>query len=126
MTYHGLLDWRLAISYLKVLHDSSYVSGLDGNFSSTELSSWLGLAEKTRNQFIGYFGYKPVQYGLLPGFIASKRKYLVVHPLWDISVPTGVFAEAIAEAGGTLDGYVNTFNLLRRPGWCRKELSGVR
>lgn len=126
MTYHGLLDWRLAISYLKVLHNQSYVSGLDGNFKSPELSGWLDLAEKIRNQFMGYFGYKPVQYGLLPGFIAGKRKYLIVHPLWDVSVPTGVFAEAIANAGGALDGYLNTFNLLRRPGWCRRELSGVR
>ena len=126
MTYHGLLDWRLAISYLKVLHDTSYLSGLDGNFNSPELTGWLSLAEKTRDHFINDFGYAPIKYGMLPGFIANGRRFIVVHPLWNINVPTGVLARAISEAGGSADGYINTFNLLRRPGWCRKELAGIR
>jgi len=126
MTYHGLLDWRLAVSYLKVLHNTSYLSGLDGNFNSPELTGWLSLAEKTRDHFINFFGYTPVKFGALPGFIANNRRFIVVHPLWDIYVPTGVLARAISEAGGSADGYINTFNLLRRPGWCRKELAGIR
>jgi len=125
MTYHGLLDWRLAVSYLKVLHNPSYMAGLDGKFDSPELSDWLTIAEKTRDQFVKYFGYSPVKYGILPGFSANNRKFFVIHPFWDTSVPTGVLAKAIAEAGGTPDGYINTFNLLRRPGWCRRELAGV-
>lgn len=126
MTYHGLLDWRLAVSYLKVLYNASYLAGLDGKFDSPELSGWLPLAEKTRDLFIKYFGYAPARFGMLPGFIANRRRFIVIHPLWDTNVPTGVLARAIAEAGGTPDGYINTFNLLRRPGWCRRELAGVR
>ncbi|MFB0562929.1 MAG: DEAD/DEAH box helicase [Candidatus Lokiarchaeia archaeon] len=126
MTYHGLLDWRLAVSYLKVLYGASYLSGLDGKFDSPELSSWLMLAEKTMSQFAKYFRYSPARFGMLPGFIANRRKFIVTHPLWDTSVPVGVLAQAIVEAGGTPDGYINTFNLLRRPGWCRRELAGVR
>lgn len=126
MTYHGLLDWRLAVSYLKVLYGASYLAGLDEKFDSPELSDWLTLAEKTMDQFVKYFGYTPARFGMLPGFIANRRRFIVTHPLWDTSVPTGILARAIAEAGGMPDGYINTFNLLRRPGWCRRELAGVK
>jgi hypothetical protein len=126
MTYHGLLDWRLAVSYLKILHNPSYLAGLDGNFNSPELAGWLPLAEKTRDHFINYFGYTPARFGLLPGFIVNRRRFIVTHPLWDTNVPTGILAHAISEAGGTIDGYINTFNLLRRPGWCRKDMAGAR
>lgn len=126
MTYHGLLDWRLAVSYLKILYSSSYLAGLDGKFDSPELSGWLPIAEKTRDQFIRYFGYTSARFGILPGFIANKRRFIVIHPLWDSNVPTGILAQAIAESGGRPAGYINSFNLLRRPGWCRRELADVR
>ena len=35
--------------------------------------------------------------------------------------PRGKLAEAIVEAGGDIDGYIDTFNLLRRPGWCHEK-----
>jgi hypothetical protein len=126
MTYHGLLDWRLAVSYLKVLHNPSYLAGLDGNFNTPELTGWLQLAEKVRDNFISFFGYTPARFGILPGFVANGRKFIVTYPLWDTNIPTGVLAQAIANAGGAVDGFINTFNLLRRPGWCRREIAGAR
>jgi len=121
MTYHGLLDWRLAVSYLKALINPNYKAGLDGDFSAPELSGWLETAESLRNSFIKYFNYSSVSWAGIPGFIAGTNKYIIIHPLWDASRATGVFAEAIAEAGGTVDGFLDTFNLLRRPGWCHER-----
>jgi len=124
MTYHGLLDWRLAISYLKALLDSNYKAGLDGNFNPPELEGWIETATTLRDNFISYFrNYQSVMWGMLPGFMAGSRKFLIVHPLWKTQNPSGILAEAIASAGGNIDGYIDTFNLLRRPGWCRTQIS---
>lgn len=124
MTYHGLLDWRLAISYLKTLYDRNYKSGLDGNFNSPELEGWVETATKLRDSFISYFNnYSRETWGRLPGFKASSRKFIIVHPLWKTQNPSGILAEAIAAAGGHVDGYIDTFNLLRRPGWCRTQIA---
>jgi len=46
---------------------------------------------------------------------------IVVHPLWDIRNPKGILMEAIAKAG-TGAKFLDTFNLLRRPGWCYEGL----
>ena len=118
MTYHGLLDWRLAVSYLKLLKDSRYRAGLDGDFTAPELDGWTETAEKLCRAFAECFNYQFVQWAGIPGFIAGNNRFLVVHPLWDTRRATGILAEAVAEAGGAVDGYIDTFNLLRRPGWC--------
>ena len=124
MTYHGLLDWRLAIAYLKILYDPDYQAGLDGDFSCPELSDWRETAARLRDTFISYFNYDPASWNSLPGFKAGARRFLVVHPLWDTRNPSGILADAIVAAGGDVDGCIDTFNLLRRPGSCRTMLTG--
>ncbi len=128
MTYHGLLDWRLAISYLKVMLDRNYRSGLDGNFNTPELEGWVEMAQKLRDSFISYFrDYTAETWGRLPGFMTRSglhvRRFIIVYPLWNTHNPSGILAEAIAAAGGHVDGYIDTFNLLRRPGWCRTQIA---
>ena len=122
MTYHGLLDWRLAISYLKSVFSSDYRAGLDNNFSVPEMHGWIEMATQVRDSFIRYFGYTPVTFGRLPGFVAGSRNFLIVYPLWDTRSPSGLFAEAVADSGNNIHRYINTFNLLRRPGWCRRDI----
>lgn len=121
MTYHGLLDWRLAVSYMKVLANPDYKVGLDGNFSTPELDGWSATAANLRNSFTKCFGYQNSDWVGIPGFIAGNKQFIIVHPLWDKRRATGKLAEAIAEAGGEVDGYIDTFNLLRRPGWCHEH-----
>ena len=123
MTYHGLLDWRLAISYLKAVLSSDYRAGLDNDFSAPEMRGWIELATQVRDSFIRYFGYRPVTFGRLPGFVAGTRNFMIVHPLWDTRSPSGLFAEAVADSGSSIHRYINTFNLLRRPGWCRRDIA---
>lgn len=120
MTYHGLLDWRLAVSYLKALYDRNYSAGLDGNFTGPELDGWLEFAGQLRDSFISYFSYQPVEWEGIPGFVAGRRRFVVVHPLWNTFRASGILARAVAEAGGSVDGFIDTFNLLRRPGWCHE------
>ncbi len=122
MSYHGLLDWRLALSYLKILLDRDYCAGLDGNFSQVELTGWSDMARKVRDNFVSYFNYQPQEWGMLPGFIAGRNRYLVVHPFWDTDRPSGILGDAVRAAGGRIASFFDTFNLLRRPGWFRTQM----
>ncbi len=123
MTYHGLLDWRLAIGYLKALQYPNYRSGLDGKFSTPELEGWTKTATILRDNLIAYFDdYKPATWGGVPGFTVGEKRVLVVHPLWDTRNASGLLADAITAAGGEVYGCINTFNLLRRPAKCRSML----
>ena len=123
MTYHGLLDWRLALAYLKVLQYPNYMVGLDNDFSTPELEGWQETAATLRDNFIAYFDdYQPQTWTVVPGFTAGDRRVLIVHPLWDTANPSGLLADAIAAAGGEVFGFLDTFNLLRRPAKCRSIL----
>ena len=123
MTYHGLLDWRLAMSYLKALQNPQYRAGLDGDFSSPELDGWQRLATVLTDNFVASFGdYHRKTWKGIPGFVAGDRKILTVHPMWDTHDAHGLLAEAIAEAGTEDCCFIDTFNLLRRPTRCRAFL----
>jgi hypothetical protein len=123
MNYHGLLDWRLALAYLRILKDSQYSCGLDGQFMTPELDGWLNSATKESENFASQFGYQPRTWGSLPGFETGAMQVIIVHPLWDTRNQQGILAEAVEDAGSTSIQYIDTFNLLRRPGWCHMELA---
>ncbi|NIA10743.1 MAG: DEAD/DEAH box helicase, partial [Nitrospiraceae bacterium] len=123
MNYHGLLDWRLALAYLRILKYSRYSCGLDGQFTTPELGGWLNSATKESENFASQFNYQPMTWGSLPGFEAGSMRVIIVHPLWDTRNQRGILAEAVEAARGTSIQYIDTFNLLRRPGWCHMELA---
>lgn len=123
MIYHGLLDWRLGLAYLRILRAPNYVCGLDGQFEMPEIKGWLDMAIGERDKFVDQFKYIPQTWGKLPGFESGGNNFIVVHPLWDTVSPRGILAEAIAEAGDPKNTfYIDTFNLFRRPGWCHMQL----
>src|SRR5205823_5061254 len=68
MTYHGLLDWRLGLSVLRLLRSAQTVIGLDGRFDDPELVGWQDFATGRRDAFCESFGGRPLTYGTLPGF----------------------------------------------------------
>lgn len=128
MSYHGLLDWRLAISYVRILLDNGYRAGLDRDFSYPELANWGKTATVLRDSFIKNFGYEQHLWDTLPGFKAGSRVFIVVNPLWDTHNPYGILADSVADVmskTGIEPEFIDTFNLLRRPGWCRQELAKV-
>lgn len=125
MGHHGLLDWRLGISYLKVMVNPNYCCGLDGNFTSPELQEWPQLAEQVCDCFAHIFNYERETWAGLPGIARGDRRIIVVHPLWDTERSPGRIVErAIVDAGGRIEDtfFLDTFDLLRRPSWCKKEL----
>jgi hypothetical protein len=124
MTYHGLLDWRLGISYLKTLLDPNYLAGLDGNFNSPELNGWITNANLLRDRFAGEFGFNSREFGRLPGFEAGDLAVILIHPLWDIMNPQRTLSMATAQAATTspMVRFLDTFNTSRRPGECYRVL----
>lgn len=123
--YHPLLDWRLALSYLRGMMDPEYVCGLDGEFDRhPELRGW---SEKAHALAQGVASMRPrtLRYGLfgagnrIPCIEERtvdgrlERRYAVVHPLWRLD------AASVREFGIVPDGsrlcFVDTFDLERRP-----------
>jgi hypothetical protein len=127
MAYHGLLDWRLGLAYLRILENKNYQCGLNGQFDEPEQVDWLDKAAKMRDNFVSQFphaltAWKATKWGMLPGFEINGTRVIIVHPLWNIQNPEGILKEAFADAGkGTK--CIDTFNLLRRPGWCYMKLN---
>lgn len=134
MPYHGLLDWRLGISLFRVITDSSYTAGADGNFNYPELKGWKELAETLLNSLNeGFFmgaNYKleKTSEGIsyLYDTTVNRKPIFVSYPLWDGVRNTKVLADAVFEVSlkynidlGSDDVItIDTFNLLRRTSNC--------
>lgn len=134
MNYHSLLDWRLGLSMLRVMNDSTFVCGVDGNFNFVELRDWLAFATELRNAFAQSFGFtNTAEMKGLPiiKFGRNQRNVImIVHPFWNLRN----FSEAnwLAEiyneikehtdSNGGKISIIDTFNLHRRPGWCYEKL----
>lgn len=113
---HGLLDWRLGLTYLRGLRNPEYVCGLDGQFDvNMETSDWLELANRYVGELEAYVPGLPIRIAGrlgLPSFPLdgeSRRWAVVVHPLWNrsgLAVRLGI-DEHLA--------FVDTFELARRP-----------
>ena len=124
MQFHGLLDWRLGLSFLRLLFTDGYVCGIDGNFAYPELSNWMELAKTQAERICRAFSspgnsWTPRTFGGLPGFVAGNRPGLLIHPLWHRSKSTGILADAIADAMvvGPNPILADTFNVSRRMSW---------
>ena len=124
MRYHGLLDWRLGLSLIRVLLDRSYLCGLNGSFDdegSPELWGWLSTARARRDGFCQAFdAARPADFGQLPGFVVGRFAVLLFHSLWATGgLAHGLAADAISEAvdhvGADSVRVVDLFNLQRRP-----------
>lgn len=128
MRYHGLLDWRLGVSYLRILKSSKYLCGLDGNFDYPEFKygvskKWTDFAFREAEKYSVSFNGNIHKCGELPCISTKNGKILIVHPLWDIHKPTGILAEAIVECNSP-PRFIDSFNLLRRPSWCHQKVEG--
>ena len=92
--YHGLLDWRLGLSFLRCLLDSDHRVGLDGNFESyPELKDWPELAKQAAQDIqrldpnkrkVVYYG--PLQLPVVLHNIDSvnPEAFIIVHPFWNV------------------------------------------
>lgn len=126
MNYHGLLDWRLGLSLLRILDNNTFQCGSMGNFSTPDLENWREQATNLRDTFCASFNHcTPRQFGSLPGFEVGSKTVIVVHPLWNQDNPIGELQNALASIESDRHiKYLDTFNLLRRPSWCYQSLNG--
>lgn len=124
MSYHGLLDWRLGLSMLRLFADGGFACGVDGDFSAPELAGWMEVARSLRDGFCESFGCVPMDFGPLPGLRAGVRNVIIVHPLWDWDSPVHLLAAArAAMAQDDVVQKLDTFNLIRRPSWAYQSLA---
>jgi hypothetical protein len=115
MSYHGLLDWRLGLSFLRCIASGAFACGLDRDFSPPDLAGWPAFAAAWRDTFCSCFpGCQAHQFGPLPGFEVGAHNVIVVHPLWNTVAPRGLLAEAIAAVPAGQPKFLDTFNMLRR------------
>ncbi len=122
MAFHGLLDWRLGLSFLRSLHSSAFPCGLDGDFSLPDLENWLNLAEKLRDSFAHSFKATARDFGPLPGLDVGDKQVIVVHPFWNIGQPIGLLKGAVSACRPGEVRVLDTFNLMRRQGWAYRSL----
>ncbi len=123
MAYHGLLDWRLGISFLRSMSSAKFTCGLDGDFSLPDLEGWIDRAFSLRDSFCRSFNATASRdFGPLPGFEVGGKQVIVIHPLWNPRQPTGLLAQAMATADQNKVRTLDTFNMLRRQGWSYRRL----
>ncbi|MEQ5840444.1 DEAD/DEAH box helicase [Paraburkholderia acidicola] len=117
-SYHGLLDWRLGISMLRVFLDGSWAAGLDGNWDGApETADWPKAALECATDIVSL---SPDKYELgsagslaLPSIQLRKggRRFVMVHPFWARSAVIPLVTDGFD--GTTL--FVDTFQAARRP-----------
>lgn len=140
--YHGLLDWRLGLTYLRAMVDPNFVCGLDGDFGTPGLTGFKASALRLAEEITERFGGEVRSFadGQVPAFrVRTKGKkmspwVLVAHPLWNWKSDTEpmagpLLAQAKEEATDPETGLTlcwDTFNLERRQvqvrEWIKDEL----
>jgi hypothetical protein len=121
-SYHGLLDWRLGLAYLRALVDPTYGCGLNpGETQLPELAGWReraqALAAEVAFMRPSAMHAETLPHTGLPCIVERGEKetwrYVVLHPLWRKD------GEALSKILGSdyHEGMmaVDTYNLERRP-----------
>ena len=126
--YHGLLDWRLGLSFLEAMNDPSFACGLDGNFSTPSLIDWPENAEKYGRDMVERFNrgkgeWKRIGPVTAFRFDTKQRRWAIVaHPLWDFDNPGKLLRDVIKELKAVNPLRASSFDLARRPVTVRERL----
>lgn len=133
--YHGLLDWRLGLSYLRCLIDAKFSCGLDAaaEHADPSLKDWKRLCRRyAENEVRGRPAGRVEDdiEGLTAFSFDPKKKCwaLIAHPLWDRSSLRGCLAKAVGDlqSDGNTVVIVDTFELARRPAIASERLLAVQ
>jgi hypothetical protein len=122
--YHGILDWRLGLAYLRAMLQPNFTCGLDGEFDSfPELRGWQArarsLAENVaamrptslRAETVGPYHLPCIASIGQGGNILGRT--VVVHPMWRMDRGAGL--RFLGNLPGPQLHFVDTFDLERRP-----------
>lgn len=136
---HGLLDWRLALCYLRAFVQPEWNCGLDGDYNWAPLSDWPEQAERVARLYLRLWdgGAADLLHSeSRPDLVAFKlptstqvgQPWVIVrHPLWRWGLDHGVLADFSNELKARTPGQSvvcwDTFNLSRRPGRTRQWMT---
>jgi DEAD/DEAH box helicase domain-containing protein len=124
--YHGLLDWRLGLSYLAALRSSDFSCGLDGGFDEYRfLKTWPEIVDRDIARVKREFpSVEDRTVGELRALRFDKRKpwAIIAHPLWNVDSPSGRLLGAVDALSTEAFQIVDSFNLARRPVTIRSAL----
>ena len=91
--YHGLLDWRLGLGFLKLLLDGNWQAGLDGNWGHPSISDWPKEAARLASNLVSIQPDKISLSSWPMGSISlygvehqDKGAFVICHPLWNRAV----------------------------------------
>ena len=125
--YHGLLDWRLGVSFLRTLIEPTFLCGLDGKWVDyPELSDWPRLAAEAAEEVrrLDPDRRTVVRAGplnlsvLLRPHGGRTEAFILVHPFWRLdreALSSGPLAETMAAINAQAVYFVDTFDVVRRP-----------
>ena len=123
--FHGILDWRLGLAYLRALADPGYRCGLHGFVDAgPELAQWRQLVKQDLDRVTRQFSsvtIRPLGETWAVQFARNTPWAIVTHPLWNTGQPDGILVAAIEELADDCT-FVDSFNLARRPSTIRKAL----
>lgn len=119
--YHGLLDWRLGISYARAFLDPSAQIGGDGDFTAPELNDWREVMEEALSRL----AHSSNRINLIPNsplpaisvdHVRSQRVIVVRHPLWRCEEGVApLIVEQAHQMFGSEARWIDSFELSRRP-----------
>jgi DEAD/DEAH box helicase domain-containing protein len=122
--YHGLLDWRLGLSFLSAMHDASFRCGLDGTFDTVALRTWPDLVAadvmRVKRQFARLHS-RQVGPVWAVKFDGTAKWVVIAHPLWDPAQPSGILLDAVQSLEGAFV-IADSFNFSRRAGTIRRAI----
>jgi DEAD/DEAH box helicase domain-containing protein len=138
MNYHPVLDWRLAITLLRLWYEPHYKAGLLTNspdWGNIELRDWKETMVQQSIIFSQTFceSMNPIDENVLrasklPYLKSGQNIILIVHPFWDIgyqgldAIINSCKEDLRAQYGDLRFFYIDSFNFSRRLGWCYQEI----
>jgi DEAD/DEAH box helicase domain-containing protein len=121
--FHPILDWRLGLSYLRMLKNQDIDSILSASSDLHEFknyngaNSWLEGFQLLFREWVETTELG--NYYVVNDIPVCERNgnYIVgIHPLWDLENPIGILADVTNQLNGEKIVFVDSFNLTRRPG----------
>ena len=123
--YHGLLDWRLGLSFLRAMVDPNYRAGLDGDFDKyPELKDGPLQAQVAAENIqrlnpekssIEEAGKLRLPVVFERGLDNSAAAFVVVHPFWDLLKPGSELADVLSSIDNSFQVcFIDTFEAGRR------------
>lgn len=124
--WHGLLDWRLGLTFLHQCLDADFACGLDGRFEvNPALNDWPMLAKRyavAMARLGGDSKSRTLDSGLSAFRLSPNHPWvLIIHPLWEVEFPVGLLKDSMDQLGPSTPT-VDTFELARRLWKNRRDL----